>query len=413
MYSEYSSTYYTLYSLRLFRIKMAATTKHKTAVIVATLHKALISSLIGLSILASSGDAFQPPMHLRECCSSSLRFFGGGQIPALSCCASTGATSSSIAVGVSSEVGSDPNRPQKVNQDAYFDKNFLGYSCLGVMDGHGLKGHILTDYLSKQLPKRIFEELQRSADFGGETNAEEDDRQASVKEFELQLKTLANFDVPLTDDESSPQNLVRGALIRAFHQAHVDAMKTTGIPAGRSGTTCIVCIRDAISNMLHVAYVGDSRAILLQHDDDDDVPTITTLTTETTVKVKGELARIEQGEGRVDDNGNVWYGPQGIAMTRSLGNAVMLRAGVVPTPVVNSVQLKQESNTKERVIMASDGIWDVLSNEEVAALVEQIPDVQDAANALQEEARRRWIGDLPFIDEAKVDDITCIVIMQC
>lgn len=129
--------------------------------------------------------------------------------------------------------------------------------------------------------------------------------------------------------------------------------------------------------------------------------------------LKDERARIEQGEGRVDDNGNVWYGPQGIAMTRSLGNAVMLRAGVVPTPFVKSVQLEQEStSTKDRIIMASDGIWDVLSNDQVAELVEQHPDVQDAANALQEEARLRWIGDLPFIDEAKIDDITCIV-MEC
>jgi serine/threonine protein phosphatase PrpC len=315
-------------------------------------------------------------------------------------------------VGVCSEVGSDPNRPQKVNQDAYFDQKFGGYSCLGVMDGHGLKGHILTDYLSKQLPKRIEEELQRGGDCDGEINKGEDDRDDSVKKFEDQLKTLANFDVPSSDDESSSHNLVHRALIRAFHQAHVDAMKKADIPAGRSGTTCIVCIRDDNSNMLHVAYVGDSRAILLQHDD-DDVPIITALTTETTIQLKGELARIEQGEGRVDDNGNVWYGPQGIAMTRSLGNAVMLRAGVVPTPFVKSAQLKQEpTSTKDRIVMASDGIWDVLSNDQVAELVEQIPDVQDAANALQEEARRRWIGNLPFVDEAKVDDITCIV-MEC
>lgn len=375
---------------------MAATRKHTAAVTVATLHRALVLSLISLSVLTRSGDAFQPPLHLRDC--SSLHSFGEF-VPALR--ASTGtARSSKIAVGVCSKVGSDPNRPQKVNQDAYFDQKFGEYSCLGVMDGHGLKGHILTEYLAKQLPKRIEEELQR----GGDSTTGEDGRDDSVKEFEHQLKTLANLDIPSTDD------LVHGALIRAFHQAHVDAMQKTDIPAGRSGTTCVVCIRNDESSMLHIAYVGDSRAILLQRDDDGDVPTITALTTETTIHLQDERARIEQGEGRIDENGNVWYGPQGIAMTRSLGNAVMLRAGVVPTPFVKNVQLKQERNAKGRIIMASDGIWDVLSNDQVAELVDQNPDVQDAANAIQEEARLRWIGDLPFADEAKADDITCIVV---
>ena len=289
----------------------------------------------------------------------------------------------SAQVGVCSIAGSDSNRPQKVNQDASFVVELENYTCYGVMDGHGLKGHILTEYLSKQLPDRIEQELLQ----------EQNDEEEELLDFLEKLVRLANFEL------STPETEIHKALVRAFHRAHLDAMRNPEIPAGRSGTTCLVCLAD--DTELHVAYVGDSRVIQIQTNG-----TIELLASETTTKkMEDELLRINNCQGRVDEYGNIFYGPQGISMTRSLGNAVMLRAGIVPTPCIKSVPRRQGV-----VVMATDGVWDVMSNQDVAAIaITRIDAPQEAAVEIVQEAKRRWIGDLPFVDEAKVDDITCII----
>jgi len=130
---------------------------------------------------------------------------------------------------------------------------------------------------------------------------------------------------------------------------------------------------------------------------------------ETTTAVAQERARVNKCEGRVDAMGNhVFYGPVGIAMTRAVGDAVMLRAGVIPSPQVDRYELTEEC----RIVVATDGVFDVLSNQQVRDVVDDTlragGSAQEAADALANTAKRKWLGDLPI--EAKVDDITCIVI---
>lgn len=85
----------------------------------------------------------------------------------------------------------------------------------------------------------------------------------------------------------------------------------------------------------------------------------------------------------------------------------MLRAGVVPTPIVESMRLPIPGN---KVVIATDGVWDVLSNEDVALIIaREKRSLQDVAKDIAHEAKQKWIGDSPFRDEAKADDITCIV----
>ena len=53
-----------------------------------------------------------------------------------------------------------------------------------------------------------------------------------------------------------------------------------------------------------------------------------------------ERARIEScPQARIDGRGNVFWGPVGIAMTRALGDAILLRAGVLPWPIVERYEL--------------------------------------------------------------------------
>lgn len=260
------------------------------------------------------------------------------------------------------------------------------------MDGHGLKGHLVTEYMSQQLVQRLAEQLENST---------------PQVEWEEKMKALCNFQVESNLEQEENHARIHDSLRHAFHQTHVDAVNAMDVPAGRSGTTCIACLID--DSHIHVAHVGDSRAILVRPTTASDNPSslpFQVLTTETTVaNLPEDAERVKAGEGRMDGQGNVWYGPVGISMTRALGDAVMLRAGVVPTPLV-------ESHCREPgsfLVIATDGVFDVLSNEVVSKIVqESSSSVETIVENLAARARQGWIGDLPLMEE-KIDDITCVV----
>jgi len=88
----------------------------------------------------------------------------------------------------------------------------------------------------------------------------------------------------------------------------------------------------------------------------------------------------------------------------------MLRAGIIPTPIVTQYELQERKN---RIVLATDGVFGVLSNRFVRETVDsalsnnEMKDLQHAANILAiKTAKRRWLGGLPI--ECKVDDVTSI-----
>jgi serine/threonine protein phosphatase PrpC len=80
----------------------------------------------------------------------------------------------------------------------------------------------------------------------------------------------------------------------------------------------------------------------------------------------------------------------GLAMTRSLGDLAGRECGVIATPEVLEVYL----NTYDKLlVIASDGIWEVLSNSEVMRIVAPYYDIRDsksAAQSLIRQAVERW-----------------------
>jgi len=341
-------------------------------------------------------------------------------------------------IGVFSNVGSDPQRPQKVNQDAYFQASFQTpsdanndssmYTCVGVLDGHGLKGHIVSEYLAHQLPflfQSYMENLlgmelhvhgvEPSGDFRA-IKEKFPGIESEIKAFEEKIVTIAG--ISSKELSLDGKSLVHQAMVKSFHSAHVAAMQEESVPAGRNGATCVMIVLDHSTRTIHLGHVGDSRAIRVNvekgSDNNQHQFQISQLSVETTVKIETEKERIELGEGTIRGS-NVFYGPVGIAMTRSLGNAVMLRGGVVPTPVMESFSLASPSpESMQYLVLATDGIWDVLTNEAVAEiLVENLQrggNAQSACDSIAEAARKKWVGDLPIVDEEKVDDITVMVV---
>jgi len=178
---------------------------------------------------------------------------------------------------------------------------------------------------------------------------------------------------------------------------------------------------------VHVGYVGNSRAIVIdmiesQNDNPDDTENATTATVtgittwarETTVQnMPLERERISSfAEARIDENGSVWRGRIGLGMTRLLGHADMTPAGVIPTPFTATypryLSKQDDPSSSRMVVMATDGVWNVLSNEQVAKLVlNERNNGLGAARAVKQEtislSPRDRYGDV------QNDDIACLV----
>ena len=147
-----------------------------------------------------------------------------------------------------------------------------------------------------------------------------------------------------------------------------------------------------------------------------------------------ELERITKAGGRVqrlvDNLGNnigpyrVWEqstNVPGLAMSRSIGDLLAKRMGVVSTPICTKHKIKR--NDDFFIVIASDGVWDVMENDDVVNFVECFrrkckmePDGDDLvtpnnsciAQLLAEEARIRWFS-IVAEEDVKIDDISVLV----
>ena len=332
-----------------------------------------------------------------------------------------------------SEAGSDPDSPGKVNQDVAFHHGLVGERFLfgGVLDGHGKKGHVLNEFLGSYIPKSLEDYLGQILDEDEDVGSGDSNNDSGgIEDIDMHSK-------------------IEKVMVDTFENAHLAARMDESVPAGRSGTTCVVCIVDTRTAKIYTGNVGDSRAIIafkrLSVDDSDagadagvnddsnhDDWTVVPLSNETTTKRECERARIDKGEGRIDSGGNVWYGPVGIAMTRALGDAVMLRAGVLSTPEVTCfdlnedipVRMQAQGQDREyayaldgiihsvRICIGSDGIFDVLKNEEANTYlhgqIQSGKSLEESCNMLVEEARRKWKGGLPL--DVRIDDTSVVAL---
>ena len=97
-------------------------------------------------------------------------------------------------------------------------------------------------------------------------------------------------------------------------------------------------------------------------------------------------------------------------MTRSFGDLIAKSVGVSAEPEIQEFKI-QPNNQGHFIVVASDGLWDRISNEEVASIVGnnfyEKNDAEGAANLLMKESVERWQKD-----QGMIDDITIIVIFM-
>jgi len=170
------------------------------------------------------------------------------------------------------------------------------------------------------------------------------------------------------------------ALVDAFEHTDTQYLKLNDNASRDDGCTAVTAV--VVQDRLLVANVGDSRAVLSRGG--KAVP----LSIDHKPNTREERTRIEDAGGVV-----VWAGTWRVggvlAVSRAFGDRPLKRY-VIPTPDIRDEQLQPED---EALILASDGLWDVVSNQDAVTLIKDIPDAERAARRLTEEAFQRGSND--------------------
>jgi len=172
---------------------------------------------------------------------------------------------------------------------------------------------------------------------------------------------------------------------------HTDGLILEKAPnLGPGGSTAVTAIL-INSKMLYVANVGDSRAIISKGGEAkqlsiDHEPGNST-EKEDIMKKGGFVSNMPGDVPRVDGQ---------LAVARAFGDK-SLKAHLSVTPDIKEVEVDVDT---ELLILASDGLWKVMKNQEAVDLVKKIKDPTAAAKQLAQEA----------VNRKSKDDISCIVV---
>lgn len=157
-----------------------------------------------------------------------------------------------------------------------------------------------------------------------------------------------------------------------------------GASGGACATTALVK-----GGQLYVAHLGDCRAVLSRGGG----AAAAALTADHTCASADERARVERSGGYVTRSGSgVWRVQGSLAVSRAFGDAGLKR-WVVAEPAVTRVPLNAAAGC-EFLVVASDGLWDKVGNQEAVDVVKR--NVMGRAVACRElvhMARRRGSRD--------------------
>nr|XP_043628260.1 probable protein phosphatase 2C 6 [Erigeron canadensis] len=202
----------------------------------------------------------------------------------------------------------------------------------GVYDGHG--GSQVANYCSTRLHTALQEELEPlMASWAGDESG--------------------------INNDNSCREMWKKAFFNCFLKVdnEIGGKQTNGEPVAPEtvGSTAVVAV--ICSSHIIVSNCGDSRAVLCRGKE------AMALSVDHKPNREDEYARIEAAGGKVIQwNGHRVFGV--LAMSRSIGDRY-LKPWIIPDPEVTFIPRAKED---ECLILASDGLWDVMSNEEVCEI---------------------------------------------
>ncbi|OWM88136.1 probable protein phosphatase 2C 34 [Punica granatum] len=261
-----------------------------------------------------------------------------------------------------------------INQDSFVVWEDYGFQedmmFCGIFDGHGPWGHVVAKQVRQLLPSALLCNWQETIALRSPSEDPEADFE-SLSWFEIwkqsYLKTYAAMDLELK------------------HNRRIDSY--------HSGTTALTIVKQG--DHLIIANIGDCRAVLATTSDHSSLLPIQ-LTVDFKPDLPQEAERITQSRGKVssshDEPGvyRVWNPngeTPGFAISRAFGDYCVKEYGLISVPDVTHRKI---SSQDQFVILATDGVWDVISNKEAVRIVSSAPDREKSAKRLVECAAQEW-----------------------
>lgn len=269
-------------------------------------------------------------------------------------------------------------KPTAPNQDSYCVLNTPDFSILGVFDGHGGDGHLVSNYVKDVLPKLVLQD--------------------------------PCFSVP-----EQRKELLKNSFVKV-QQMVLKASQQGCFSADLAGTTGTLALLDVTASTLLVAQVGDSSCCLGKWSSCDGAPQDVSgekVIEDHKPNDTEEKRRIEKHGGEVRHDGYANHRVYakgkpypGMAMSRALGDLLGHKeAGITAEPTVREVKLTEEH---QMLLLCSDGVWEFIEPPEAVAIVTNRSELQSGIDALVTEAWNRW---MEAEGGACVDDITAICML--
>eukprot|EP00933_Yihiella_yeosuensis_P035160 TRINITY_DN28636_c0_g1_i1.p1 TRINITY_DN28636_c0_g1~~TRINITY_DN28636_c0_g1_i1.p1 ORF type:complete len:281 (+),score=52.10 TRINITY_DN28636_c0_g1_i1:78-920(+) len=233
-----------------------------------------------------------------------------------------------------------------------------------VYDGHG--GRQVVDFVTRELHEKVLQEMRKT--------------------------------------ESAPD-----ALLQAFQKTDEEMVRRNIMQSGCTACCCLLQ-EERNSRVIYTAHLGDSRAVMARGSK------ATRLTSMTDHKATDPLEAkrvIEAGGSIINDRVNGM-----LAMTRALGDH-LLKMPVLPNDVVSNVPDITSTDLSVQdsfIILACDGLWDVMVDQQAVELVvECMKELTPIARQLELEGRSlAEILARMLVEEAlqrgSQDNISCIII---
>jgi len=150
----------------------------------------------------------------------------------------------------------------------------------------------------------------------------------------------------LVSQMHSKPEIIKSELINSVHEAHKFILKTAKSNKDYHGMGTTIVITLILNNTLHICHVGDSRAYVMNAD------SIEQLTNDHSHV--GELVRSGKMTPKEARQSNLKN-----QITQALGSPYSIK------PEYNSYSIDEDSI----ILLCSDGLWDMISDEEIQEIV--------------------------------------------
>ena len=184
--------------------------------------------------------------------------------------------------------------------------------------------------------------------------------------------------------KSSLENLipVNEAISKSFNKIDDELKFYDSDNVGSTAT--VIIIKD---NKIYCGNVGDSRAYIIYQDK------IQQISVDHKCSNEKEKQRIIENGGKIVKNRVNGQ----LILTRTLGDKAIKKFGVICQPDINEINVSKDINF---VVLASDGVWDVINENELLDLSKKFKNADDFCKEIIKES----------ITKGTKDNVSCIVI---